>query len=446
MAEGTCPTCESLRKRIAELEALLEAAQRAGKRQAAPFAKKPPKTKPKKPGRKPGDDYGAKAHRPAPPPEQIDEVHEAPLPDHCPECGGDIDETGVAQQFQVEIPRRPIHRQFNIHIGCCRQCRRRVHGRHPLQTSDALGAAASQLGPDAQAAVVSLNKEAGLSHGKVRTVLDNLFGIKLSRGGSAHTILRAARRCNPLYQTLTKALPHAATINVDETGWRVGGRPAWLHTLVAPQGTVYVIDPTRSGDVAEDLLGLDYSGVLGHDGWATYDRFTQARHPQCLSHLLGRCRDMQEIAVAGAVRFPRRVEEHLHRALDLRDRFAAGDLSRHGLAIATGRLHNQLVDLIWPTKTNPANETFAKHLWKNLDSLLTFLKVPGVQATNWLAEHAIRFGVILRKVWGGNRTWIGAQAQAVLMSFWRTCRQQGRAALDTLSQLLRGQPVVLQPP
>jgi hypothetical protein len=55
---------------------------------------------------------------------------------------------------QVEIPRKPIHRQFNVHVGQSRKCHRRVQGRHPLQTSDALGAAAAQLGPDAQAAVV----------------------------------------------------------------------------------------------------------------------------------------------------------------------------------------------------------------------------------------------------------------------------------------------------
>jgi transposase len=95
-----------------------------------------------------------------------------------------LEETRVAQQFQVEIPRKPIHRQFNIHIGECRCCRRRVQGRHPLQTSDALGAAA-QLGPDAQAAVVELNKQGGLSHGKVTRCLESLFGIPLSRGGMA---------------------------------------------------------------------------------------------------------------------------------------------------------------------------------------------------------------------------------------------------------------------
>jgi hypothetical protein len=57
------------------------------------------------------------------------------------------------------------------------------------QTSDALGAAAAQLGPDAQAAVVELNKQAGLSHGKVTRCLGSSFGITLSRGGSVHTVL-----------------------------------------------------------------------------------------------------------------------------------------------------------------------------------------------------------------------------------------------------------------
>jgi transposase len=57
----------------------------------------------------------------------------------------------------VEIPWRQIHRRFHVHIGECPGCCRRVQGSHPLQTSDALGAAASQLGADTQAAIVALN-------------------------------------------------------------------------------------------------------------------------------------------------------------------------------------------------------------------------------------------------------------------------------------------------
>jgi transposase len=88
----------------------------------------------------------------------------------------------------------------------------------------------------------------------------------------------------------------------------------------------------------------------------------------------------------------------------------------------------------------------AQHLWAHRDELFTFLRQPGLDATNGRSELIIRFGVILRKVWGGSRTWAGARAQAVLMPVWRTCWRQGRSALDFLSQLLRGMPVTLAPP
>src|SRR5215470_17825081 len=419
-----------LRRRTSQLEAqvkrltrLLDKAQRDGKRQAAPFAKGSLKPEPKRPGRKPGPDYGPKAHRQ--PPAHIDEVHEAPLPEVCPDCGGPLDETRIAQQYQVEIPRKPIHRQFNIHIGQCRRCRRRVQGRHPLQTSDALGAAAAQLGPDAQAAVVELNKQAGLSHGKVSRCLGSLFGISLSLGGSVHTVLRAAARCEPAYEAIRKSVGQSDWVVPDETGWRVSGRPAWLHTLVGPEATAYVIDPTRSGAVAEAILGLDYDGTMIHDGWSPYDQFEDAQHQQCLNHLLRRADEIAATATRGAVCFPRRVAELLRAGLDLRDRHAAGEISRHGLAVARGRLENQLADLIFPPRANAANERLAQHLWAHRDQLFTFLREPGLDATNWRAELAIRFGVILRKVWGGNRTWAGARAQSGLMSVWRTCWQQG---------------------
>jgi hypothetical protein len=141
-----------------------------------------------------------------------------------------------------------------------------------LQTSDALGAAAAQLGPDAQAAIVELNKQASLSHGKVTRCLESLFGIPLRRGGSVHTVLRAASRCQPVYEAIRQTVGQSPWVVPDETGWRVGGYLAWLHTVVGPKATAYVIDPTRSsaptrwrrprrGDPSVSRVGwLNYSG------------------------------------------------------------------------------------------------------------------------------------------------------------------------------------------
>src|SRR5262249_39202649 len=126
----------------------------------------------------------------------------------------------------------------------------------------------------------------GLSHGKVVRCLGSLFGIDLSRGGSVHTVLRAGRRCEPVYEAIRQTVGQSEWVVPDETGWRVGGLPAWLHTLVGPEATAYVIDPTRSGAVAEAILGLDYDGTMIHDGWSPYDQFANAWHQQCLNHTI----------------------------------------------------------------------------------------------------------------------------------------------------------------
>jgi transposase len=127
--------------------------------------------------------------------------------------------------------------------------------------------------------------------------------------------------------------------------------------------------------------------------------------------------------------------------LDLRGGHAEAEISRHGLAVACGRLENQLLNLILPPKANAANETLAQHLWNHRNELFTFLRQPGLDATSSRAELAVRFGVILRKIGVGSRTCVGTRARSVLMSVWRTWRQQGRPALDFLSQLLRGTPM-----
>ena len=147
---------------------------------------------------------------------------------------------------------------------------------------------------------------------------------------------------------------------------------------------------------------------------------------ELLGHRLRRTDEMEATVTRGAVRFPRRVAELLRAGLDLRDRHAAGEICRHGLGVA--------------------NERLAQHRRNHRNELFTFPRQPGLDATNWRGELAIRFGVILRKVWGGNRTWVGARAESVLLSVWRTCWQQGRSPLDFLSQLLRGAPVALALP
>lgn len=448
-----CPRCRELERRIAELEAqvrslseqlaklaaALEEERRRGRRQAAPFRKQDePRAEAKKPGRKKGKRHGPHAHRGVPP--RIDETYAVALPATCPRCGGaDVRAAHVDAQYQTEIPRQAICRRFDVQMGTCADCGRGVQGRHELQTSTARGAAASQFGPNVHAALALMNKQLGLSHGKGVRLLGALFPeLRISRAASARSIQRTAQRCGPAYEQIRQDVRGAAEVAPDETGWRVGGRPAWLHAFVSERATCYVIDPTRSHEPAERLLGLDWAGTLVHDGWSVYGRFTRAAHQQCLRHLQRRCQELLETAVRGAVRFPRAILALIDRAYALRrawrgHRLGGDALIDHGLELSC-----ELEQAASGRFTDEANRRLARHLLNHALHWFWFLIDPTIAATNHRAEQAIRPAVVNRKVWGGNRTWLGAAAQSVLTSVLRTAEQRAVNAFDfLLSSLCR---------
>lgn len=420
-------------RRIEKLERLVEKLSRESKRQAAPFRKQDqPAAEPKKPGRKSGRRHGPHAHRGVPP--RIDETYDLPLPPVCPHCGGrHLRETHVASQYQTEIPRTVIYRRFEIHVGQCDSCGQVVEGRHALQTSRARGAAVSQLGANVHAAVAIMNKQLGLSHGKCVKLLATLFeGLTLARGTSARSIARTAQRCEPAHAQIRRDIRGSPQIVPDETGWRVGGRSAWLHAFVGRQETVYAIDPTRSRQPAEQLLGADWSGTLVHDGWSVYDRFTRAAHQQCLAHLRRRCELLLETASGARARLPRAVLVLIDRAYACRrawrgHRLDADAQAEHGLELAC-----ELERLAQGRFTYEPNRRLAGHLLKHAMHWFWFLFNPDIDATNYRGEQAIRPAVVNRKVWGGNRTWIGARWQAILATIIQTCQQRAANAFDFL--------------
>jgi transposase len=308
-----------------------------------------------------------------------------------------------------------------------------------LQTSDALGAAASQVGPDAQAAIVDLNKAMGLSHHKIAQTMEALFGIDLTRGASAQIVLRAAQRLAPAHQEIVADIQKAERLHVDETGWRRGGQPAWLHVWVSERATCYTVDPQRSADVLERVIGIDWAGVLIHDGFSSYDRFTEAIHQQCLFHVLHRARELLEDARGGAVRFPRQVIGLFTEAIHLRNEYGAGRVAPSVWACARDGFEDRLLALVNVERVVPAYATLSNHLGNHFESWFTFLSDSEAKLapTNAVGEQAIRPAVVNRKVWGGNRTEAGGKAQGIVTSVLQTCKQQAISAVDFVSQTLR---------
>ena len=171
--------------RVGVLVARVEELRRAGKRQAAPFSKDRPAPHPRRPGRKAGAAYGRHGRRPVP--QRVDRVVAVALPDACPGCGGELRLERVASQYQEDLPppQTSVICCYQVQVGRCQRCRRRVQPRHPGQTSDALGAAGVQLGPRAVALAAWCSKGLGLSAGKVALLLGQGYAGVLERDGWA---------------------------------------------------------------------------------------------------------------------------------------------------------------------------------------------------------------------------------------------------------------------
>lgn len=415
--------------RIAELESKLEESRRAGKRQAAPFSKGDPKPEPKRSGRKPGVAYGRRAVRPEP--DRIDRELDAMLPEFC-ECGGEIEPLDTVAQFQIDLPKPvPVVTKFNVAVGRCQCCQRRVQGRHPEQTSDAVGPVGGvQIGPHAIATGLVMHYQHGLSFGRCAELLGQL-GVKVH----ASTLVRAAERCagglEATCAALLAELNASPVVTADETGWRIGGMPAWLWAVTTATTTVYAVREGRKFTDATSLLDAAFSGVLVRDGYAPYRKYVEASHQSCTAHLLRRLVEMIADLPAEQRGLARAVKAVFDDALAARDL----DPGRRGEVFADVTERIEL--LCAEAWIGDANRRLIKHLRNETDALFTYLIADDVDATNWRAEQAIRPAAVNRKVWGGNRTRRGATIWAQIATVLRTARLRQRDAIAMLVALAR---------
>ncbi len=415
--------------RIAELEKLLGESHRAGKRQAAPFSRGEPDDEPARPGRKRGDAHGRHGHRmtPANPDRELN----APLPGCCPHCGGQVDHERDAEQFQVDLPEMaPTVTRITVAVGRCRSCGRRVQGRHPEQSSDALGAAGSQVGPVAKGWAAWLHYGLGLSFAKCAR-LPGRLGIDVTPGALCQAAQTTGTDLVAVHAEIVRRVNVAPMVVMDETGWRVGGHSAWVWVATTEDATAYDVADGRGFEQACDLVDEDYDGVIVRDGWAPYRNYLAATHQTCTAHLLRRCDELLCDLPGWARGTPRQVKDILL------DGLAARDLDDTGRAEVITDLAERVELLADQAHPHDENRKLVAHLANEAPALFTFLAQPDVDATNWRAEQAIRPAVVNRKVWGGNRTWRGAATQSRMMSVLRTASQQGVDAIDFLARLAR---------
>src|SRR5262249_58677203 len=94
---------------------------------------------------------------------------------------------------------------FRVSVARCRAWFRRVQGRHPEQTSDALGAAAVQFGPRLLGLAADLKHRLGVSYRKGSSLLLTLTGLVVCSAALVRSGHRLRRLGPPSYDRLVAA-------------------------------------------------------------------------------------------------------------------------------------------------------------------------------------------------------------------------------------------------
>lgn len=430
---------EEQRRLIAELSAEIERLKRSQNRPAAPFSKNKPKADPKRPGRRPGQGPFLRRGEPVQAPA---ERVVAEVPSCCPGCGGPLEQERWEVATTIDIPAhpQPVVRAYQVPHCRCQKCGRRVRGTAPGLASDQTGATAHRVGPGVMAAAHALHYGSGVPVRKVPAVLKELTGISITQSALTQDALRrVAGEVGAEYQHLRQSLSSAAVIHTDDTGWRVGGRTAFLMGFDSDEATVYQIRDQHRNEEVREAIGNRYGGVLVSDRGKSYEaeEFAEMRQQKCLAHLLRNIGAVVEAKRGRARQFGTDLQALLREGLDLWH--ARDDLSSEEFSARAWELDQVLTYHLRDRALRDAdNQRLLDGIGLQQDRgrLLTFLKVEGVEPTNNRAERILRPAVIARKVSHCNKNQHGAEAFAAFASIIQTARkivqQTATEALRTL--------------
>lgn len=449
------PTREqAYRRRIAELEAEVAALKAEVTRLAELVAKlsknssnssKPPSSdivKPSSPasGQKPnakkkkrkigGQPGHAKHEREPFSSEEIDDVREYRL-NCCPDCGGTVSarpkETRVVQQ--VELIERPIEIVEYRAEGCwCRRCGKVVYA--PLPSAVQKG---GLLGPELTALVGYLKGVCHASFSTIRKYFRDVLHIPISRGQLAKVIGKVSMAMGPAYEELRTRLPEEPRLNVDETGHKDNGKPHWTWCFRAELYTLFKIDSSRSSDVLIEMLGREFNGVLGCDYFSAYRKYMREFGVElqfCLAHLIREVKFLIGLPHERTRVYGERLLDalrQLFRVIHRRETMPPGGFQR-----ALEKARTDVINAAtWAPRCSPA-KNLARRFRLHGDAYFRFITTPGVEPTNNLAEQAIRFVVIDRRITQGTRSERGQRWCERIWTAIATCAQQQRSVFEYL--------------
>lgn len=368
-----------------------------------------------------------------PKPKRIDRVVSVPAPRTCPDCHSTRLEPQSERhdhlQEDIVLEPRTVVVCFRHDLAYCPQCGRNVWRPGPGEMPGAY------IGPAAKATAMYLRYQLNVPDRKISQLFSDFFGLRFVPASAYGFERQAVRRGLPLYEDLRQKIRALAVAHADETSWRHEGNPYWAWYAGNEDLAFFHLDPHRSAEAAQTVLGEHFAGTLVADAYASYNGVHPQDRQSCLAHIKTKAKELdQELAWlkgraadAAARQFCQNIQGWVRAACQAHHRLARGPWHAKS-ARRKGQALRQKLRALCATPLRYARaEAFRQRLLGPEQNLLfTCFRRPRVPPTNNQAERSLRPLVIMRKVVQGTRSAKGLENHSMLRSLFETARRQNK--------------------
>lgn len=240
---------------------------------------------------------------------------------------------------------------------------------------------------------------------------------------------RVADKATPQYEEIKRKIRKAKSLNIDETKIKIQGKTFWLWIFRSRKNIFFVIHKKRNRTVLDEILGVNYQGIIICDGLLAYEEYTKYLQ-RCWAHIL---RETRELAKKYDDAKP------MHKWMT--DLFIiVKSASIKDPPVKRKELYNKCIQ-----EMKQLIEIFSsyKHLKKVITTInnglnFWFTKIlhPQIQPTNNDGERSLREIVVIKKIIGTLRNQDGADVLAKIMTLISTWRLNGQSPFYSLRAII----------
>ena len=347
--------------------------------------------------------------------------------ERCPDCGTQLS-GGWTQRTRevIELPQVPVQVTEHAYIArACPQCHRRCV---PSSSLDGVVLGQQRLGINLVSLIAALREEGRLPWRTIQWYLDTVHGLRLSVGATE----RVAQKAQSMMTDIVDRIRGSPVVHADETGWREDGHNGYVWTFSTPTQR-YFLRRGRGKAVVDEVLGVEFAGVLVSDFYAAYHHYDGPKQ-RCWAHML---RDIHDLRVL----YPDDLRlaqwaEAIHQLYQQAKAFThPGERQQRTAQLA---LERRLLALCRSYRDDPsaAQARLCRRMENHIKELFVFVAHLEVPPDNNAAERSLRPVVISRKISGGTRSARGTETKMTLASIFGTWRAQGFNTLAACRQLL----------